>query len=394
MNIHEQRFLAVLKAALRNTVIQLNDLSNDDWVQLLQLAQAHQMLPLFCQSLSPAPACVADLKSALRRQVARQTICTHAFLSTYRQLLDAGVRPLVVKGVTCRALYPQPDLRPSSDEDLLIAPEQFDATRQLLTSLGFQESGIGLELTFRHPASGLHLEIHGAAFPGHEHTYGHWNTLFEDIFDQAASLTICENTIWTPSHDDHILYLILHALKHFLHSGVGIRQVCDICLYANAYGNLIDWPKLLDRCRSLHAEQFAAALLQIGSAYLTFNPDTACLPFCWRSITVDAQPLLRDILSAGLYGDATIDRKRSSNLTLDAASGKKTSLSRTLFPNRSRLLTQYPYLQQHPYLLPIAWTQRLWRYAQSLKDNRANPSESARIGKERVALLRQYGLIG
>ena len=393
MNIHEQRFLAVLKSALQNAAIQLNDLSGDDWAQLLQLAQSHQVLPLFCQSLSPAPACVADLKSVLRRQVAQQAMRTHAFFAIYPQLLEAGVRPLVVKGITCRALYPQPDLRPSSDEDLLIAPEQFDATRQLLISLGFQESGTGLELTFRHQISGLRLEIHGAAFPGQELAYGHWNTLFEVIFDRAINLTICENTVWTPSHDDHMLYLILHALKHFLHSGVGIRQVCDICLYANAYGNLIDWTNLLDRCRLLHAEQFAAALLQIGSTYLTFDPDIACLPSCWRSITVDIQPLLRDILSAGLYGDATIDRKRSSNLTLDAASGKKPSLPRMLFPHRSRLLSQHPYLQRQPYLLPVAWTQRLWRYARALKDNRATPSESVRIGSERIALLHQYGLI-
>ena len=394
MNIHEQRFLAVLKAALQDTAIQLNDQSDDDWAQLLQLAKTHQVLPLFCQSLSPTPDCVAGLKGVLRWQVAQQALRTHAFLPIYRQLLEAGIRPLVVKGITCRVLYPQPDLRPSSDEDLLVPPEQFDAARQLLNALGFRESGAGLELAFRHPDSGLHLELHGAPFPGQEHTYGHWNTLFEDIFDRATPLTLSGHSLWMPSHNDHMLYLILHALKHFLHSGVGIRQVCDICLYANAYGNQIDWPTLLDQCRNLHTEQFAAALLQIGSEHLTFDPDAACLPPCWRSITVDAQPLLRDILSAGLYGDATTDRKRSSNLTLDAASGKKPSLPRTLFPDRSRLLAQYPYLQQHPYLLPIAWTQRLWRYAQSLKDNRANPSESARIGKERVALLRQYGLIG
>ena len=393
MNIHEQRFLSVLNAALQGAAIQLNDLPEDDWAQLLQLVQTHQVLPLFCQSLSPTPDCVVGLKGVLHRQVALQTLRTHAFLPVYRQLLEAGIKPLVVKGIACRSLYPQPDLRSSSDEDLLIPPEQFDAARQLLNAMGFLESGTGLELAFRHPDSGLHLELHGAPFPGQEHTYGHWNALFEDIFDRAVTVTISGTTIWTPTHSDHMLYLILHALKHFLHSGVGIRQVCDICLYANAYGNQIDWAMLLERYRSLHAEQFAAALLQIGSAYLVFDPDTACLPACWRSIAVDAQPLLQDILSAGLYGDATMDRKRSSNLTLDAASGRKPSLARTLFPERSRLLTQYPYLQRQPYLLPFAWTQRLWRYARSLKNNPANPSESTRIGKERIALLRQYGLI-
>ena len=125
MNIHEQRFLSVLNAALQGAAIQLNDLPEDDWAQLLQLVQTHQVLPLFCQSLSPTPDCVVGLKGVLHRQVALQTLRTHAFLPVYRQLLEAGIKPLVVKGIACRSLYPQPDLRSSSDEDLLIPPEQF-----------------------------------------------------------------------------------------------------------------------------------------------------------------------------------------------------------------------------------------------------------------------------
>lgn len=47
---------------------------------------------------------------------------------------------------------------------------------------------------------------------------------------------------------DHLFYLICHALKHFYHSGFGIRQVCDILLFAaimvrdQLAADLCQWP--------------------------------------------------------------------------------------------------------------------------------------------------------
>lgn len=63
-----------------------------------------------------------------------------------------------------------------------------------------------------------------------------------------------------------------------MHSGFGIRQVCDIVLYANAYGAQIEWDKLVVQCQHIHAEIFAAALFRIGQKYLTLDCKTACLP--------------------------------------------------------------------------------------------------------------------
>lgn len=386
MNNHHQRFLAVLRAALQDTAIQLNDLRDPEWTALLQLAQAHRVLPLFCQALNPAPAQILSLRGVVRQLVALQAMRTEVFTAVYQKLLDAGLRPLVVKGLACRVLYPQHDLRPSSDEDLLIPPEQFETARSILTSMGFEESGTGFELAFRHPSNGFCLELHGQPFPDREEAYSHWNRQFADLFQRPIPLTVAENTFWTPDHGDHLLYLILHALKHFLHSGVGIRQVCDICLYARAWASQINWEQLWQRCRSLHAEKFAAALFRIGSEHLSISA-------CPIPVPTDELPLLEDILQAGLYGDASPDRRRSSNLTLDAASGRNPSILSSLFPGRSRLLNRYPWLRGYPLLLPAAWVCRLWGYARSAGRSELHPTESARIGKERLALLRRYGLL-
>lgn len=40
--------------------------------------------------------------------------------------------------------------------------------------------------------------------------------------------------------------------------------VCDIVLFANAHGREIDWIRILQQCREIHADLFTAALFQIG----------------------------------------------------------------------------------------------------------------------------------
>ena len=50
---------------------------------------------------------------------------TEEFLALYKRLLEAGLTPMVVKGIICRQLYPQPDSRCSGDEDVLIPKDQF-----------------------------------------------------------------------------------------------------------------------------------------------------------------------------------------------------------------------------------------------------------------------------
>ena len=201
-------------------------------------------------------------------------------------------------------------------------------------------------------------------------------------------------------YTDHLFYLICHAFKHFLHSGFGIRQVCDIVLFANAYGREVDWSKILDQCREIHADLFTAALFQIGQKYLIFDPVKAGYPQEWQEIQVDEQLLLDDLLDAGIYGGGTMSRKHSSNITLNAVSsekqGKKAghSVLKTLFPSAKNMEGRYPYLKKHPYLLPVAWLTRIMRYHQETKKSQNNDAAQAvSIGNQRIELFREYHIL-
>ena len=70
--------------------------------------------------------------------------------------------PLIVKGIVCRELYVQPDLRISNDEDLLIPREEFPAMDEFLLKEGFFRSELDCEkeyqeVGYQNPGTGLYL---------------------------------------------------------------------------------------------------------------------------------------------------------------------------------------------------------------------------------------------
>ena len=382
-------FLAVLKASLMGQAAPGGDaLTDGDWNSLLALAQSHQVLPLFCHS-APIPSHLTGHKSQLHRQVAMQAIRTEEFLHLYASLRREGLTPLVVKGILCRNLYLQPDFRPSSDEDLLIPPDQWERTLEAVRAMGMEMTSTGHVVSCHRPGHPLHLELHRTPFPPESQAYGHWNALFSDMFQRAGEVEIQDTSLFVPDPTDHLFYLICHALKHFLHSGFGIRQVCDMVLFAQTQP--VDWQRLMGRCRAIGAERFAPAIFRIGENFLGFDRKKAHYPLQWQ-IPVDEIPLLEDLLQAGVYGNASLSRIHSSNMTLAAASNLRGGLLGSLFPPRHRLIAQYDYLESQPWLLPLAWTQRLLGYAKQIRPSNS-PAEAARIGKDRIALLKFYCLV-
>ena len=411
MDTTRKAFLEILRAAMKGEKASPDrELQPEEWQQLFGLAEIHHILPLIYEAVFDLPGMPAPLREAVkgqaRTQVIRQTLRTSEFLELYRQLEAAGVRPLVVKGLICRNLYPKPDQRPSGDEDILIEPARFDLCCRVLTDYGLktsqtpEEQARAYEIPYRGEGSALYIELHKQLFPPESRAYGALNGFFADVFSRTAEEKIQGQTVYTLCPSDHLFYLICHAFKHFLHSGFGIRQVCDIVLYANRYGHQVDWTALLENCRAIRAEKFAGAIFRIGREHLTFDPELAAFPECWRQIPVDPNPMLEDLLAGGLYGDASLSRKHSSNITLDAVAAEKqgragkSALMASLFPGPDKLEGRYPYLKKHPWLVPAAWCSRLLRYAGETRTARdSSAAEALKIGNDRVALMKYYDIL-
>ena len=414
LELNYSRLLEALGLALKGQRVNWREaLPEQEWIALFQLAQAHHVLPLIYEAVYDCPAArkadprmMAAYKGRTVQTAMLQMIKNAELLQLLRHLGSAGMQPLIVKGLVCRQLYPKPDLRFSGDEDLLIEQEQALRCHEAMVSYGMQSSDPqqnieqAYEVPYGKPGSPIYIELHRKLFPPESEAYGDLNRFFEDVFDRKIQIEVQGTCVSTLCATDHLLYLLCHAFKHFLHSGFGIRQVCDIVLFSNRYGQEIDWMQVLERCRAIRAERFAAALYRIGEKHLGFEADAAGYPPAWRALQVDEEDLLEDLLEGGVYGDSSMSRKHSSSMTLGAFSdsrrGKKGAFTmiRSAFPAARELEKRYPYLKTRPWLLPAAWVQRVYRYGREIQRDQNNSlAESVRIARKRIDLMRRYGII-
>ena len=393
----ETQFLHIAKAAISGGDLPAE---NVDWSAVFALAGQQKLLPILFETVRKTPAAeenaalFAVTKQQVIGQVLNQTVRSAEFADLYRKLRAAGLHPVVVKGQLCSRLYPLKDHRISADDDILIPDGEFFACHEQLLANGLttdtpaDELATADEVSYTKNGSPLYIELHRHLFDSAEDAHDELNHFFTDINPVEM-----DGFLAMPPHE-HLLYLLLHAYKHFVRSGIGLRQFCDIGLWARAYHAEIDWQRLHEQCESVHAATFAAAAFRIARDDLGIGFD---LPAPW-SDAVDAEPLLHDSLCGGVYGTNDLTRLHSSTVTLNAVkasrTGEKSSVLRTVFPKREYLERRYPYLKKRPYLLPVAWVQRLAHYASEKQSGAGNSaSDSIKLAKERIELMKRYDIM-
>lgn len=393
----ERQFLHIAKAAVSGGALPAE---NVDWPAVFTLANQQKLLPILFEAARKTPAAeenaalFAVTKQQVIGQVLNQTVRSAEFSDLYHKLRSAGLHPIVVKGQLCSRLYPLKDHRISADDDLYIPDAEFMACHKQLLANGLttdtppDELASADEVSYTKNGSPLYIELHRHLFDSAEDAHDELNHFFVGLNPVET-----DGFLAMPPHE-HLLYLLLHAYKHFVRSGIGLRQFCDIGLWALEYHDEIDWQRLHDQCASVHAATFAAAAFRIARDYLGIDFD---LPMPWDA-SIDVEPLLHDTLCGGVYGSNDLTRLHSSTVTLNAVkasrTGEKSSVLRTVFPKREYLERRYPYLKKRPYLLPVAWVQRIAHYAsekQAGTDNSA--SGSIKLGKERIELMKRYGIM-
>ena len=393
----ETQFLHIAKAAISGGDLPAEKV---DWPAIFTLANQQKLLPILFEAVRKTPAAAenaplfAAVKQQVIGQVLNQTVRSAEFADLYRKLRSAGLHPIVVKGQLCSRLYPLKDHRISADDDLYISDAEFMACHEqllansLTTDTPADELASADEVSYTKDGSPLYIELHRHLFDSAEDAHDELNHFFADLKPVEI-----DGFLAMPPHE-HLLYLLLHAYKHFVRSGIGLRQFCDIGLWAWEYHDEIDWQRLHDQCASVHAATFAAAAFHIAGDYLGIEFD---LPAPWDG-SIDVEPLLHDSLCGGVYGSNDLTRLHSSTVTLNAVkasrTGEKSSVLSTVFPKREYLERRYPYLKKRPYLLPVAWVQRIAHYASEKRSGAgSSASGSIKLAKECIELMKRYGIM-
>ena len=402
-------FLSLLKSSLKNEKYDGEKIDFEDLVYIYKMSEIHHVVPMIYNAAYNEDffkECDANFqamfKSSAFRYIFSQIQRTNHFLEVYKKLSEKNIKILVFKGIIFRNMYNNPDDRISSDEDILIKKEDYEKVKEFFLSEGFEFIDKGEECAYFSKSTGLCIEVSTSLFSHESKAYGHLNKLFfEDVFEKSIKINIDKIDILTLSHEQHLIYIVFHNMKHFLTGGFGIRQVADFSKYIETYGEYINWEKFWSDLKDLNYDTFALNLIEISLKYLGFNDDKITYPDNITSFDelknsqkyyINSESLINDILDAGVFGASTMDRKHTALMTLDAVEDKKKSNRlKAVFPNVNYLKENYTYLQKYPILLPVAWGQRILSY---LKKNKTSSYiNTMELGKQRIELLKEYKII-
>ena len=401
-------FLSLLKSSLKNEKYDGEKIDFEDLVYIYNMSEIHHVVPMIYNAAYNEDffkECDANFqamfKSSAFRYIFSQIQRTNHFLEVYKKLSEKNIKILVFKGIIFRNMYNNPDDRISSDEDILIKKEDYEKVKEFFLSEGFEFIDKGEECAYFSKSTGLCIEVSASLFSHESKAYGHLNKLFEDVFEKSIKINIDKIDILTLSHEQHLIYIVFHNMKHFLTGGFGIRQVADFSKYIETYGEYINWEKFWSDLKDLNYDTFALNLIEISLKYLGFNDDKITYPDNITSFDelknsqkyyINSESLINDILDAGVFGASTMDRKHTALMTLDAVEDKKKSNRlKAVFPNVNYLKDNYTYLQKYPILLPVAWGQRILSY---LKKNKTSSYiNTMELGKQRIELLKEYKII-
>jgi hypothetical protein len=247
----EKLFLTLYSCALQGKHLDpAPKLKSDELRELFRLADSHRVFPMIMESMYSEGVGTNGITSAQTLiKKAKKLTCGQArmsaeFLKLYRFLGKRGLSPIVMKGIICRSLYPNPEQRSSSDEDLLIPEKDFQAYHKALTEYGLLLAEPDKDSYKEHEVpyynSQVYIELHKKPFPPGSKAYGDLNRFFENVHDHTVSQEIYGVPVRTMDFTDHLFYQLCHAYKHFLNCGIGIRLASDIILFSMTYIDRID----------------------------------------------------------------------------------------------------------------------------------------------------------
>lgn len=202
--------------------------SQPDWDTILLLAERHGTSSLLYQNLEPLAnsvpsAALASLRQRYERNIHKSLFLTSELMRILDCLDSLRIKVIPYKGVVLsETYYGDIAMRQSGDMDLFVGEKDVGRIKSAVRELGYtprlpipqnaEDDYIagGYECTFDSPAGNNLLELQWALQP----RFYAVDFDMDGLFERAVNATIAGRDIKTPSPEDLLLVLSVHAAKH------------------------------------------------------------------------------------------------------------------------------------------------------------------------------------
>lgn len=398
------------------------DCSGAEWNNVIAAAKAQKVDCFLAYGLkrNRSLSCPPELREPLIRDARALMVSNALHRSAIIRLLQdmeaAGIHAVLLKGYAISGCYAIPECRTCADADIWVDPKDEDRACEFLKSQGFTVKPRwknGHHAVCDHPMLGC-VELHVILY----------DEIVEDIwFKMDGSEFVTEphmlvqtedGNYYTLGYTDHLIFLALHMIKHFIETGLTVQMMLDVALFYRKNAHHIDTDRLWNTVNSLHYGKLLQTILWAMILHCGFQPED--FPGICPEAPEQVTAVLDDLEAGGWLGKIDMkDREQGwyAYNRLVMTSEKSTAhywkymlrwklamYMNMLFPSVTILENKYPYIKKSKLLIPIAWLHRLIFRGFRKICKRSIPSYTvsdeshvSEAGQARVRLFRSLDMI-
>ena len=351
-----------------------------DWKLIYRISREHKIHTILCRGLEKISSkdkipekMIGKLEELWQIERAKDAVQKYSI----DEILDAFEKDKIdcvpLKGIYMKEFYPDSSLRTMSDLDIFYRQGDEEKIEKVLVSKGyvFDHDGPHHDVYQRKPF--MNVEMHHHLTDGDPVA----EKYYKDVWTTKVHLKKGYTSIYEFSWEDYYIYMLVHLAKHIKLGGSGIRSIIDIKIFLDKKKEELNWDYVKEELKKLHLSQFEYWMRQLSEVW-----------FGTEKTTPLYDELTEFIVDSGTYG--TIKNYHASHVVelggknQNLSVGKIRSKLEIIFLPYEGMQEQYLYLEKFPFLLPVAWIQRIFRTIVWRKDKITSTLQSTNIEQDRL----------
>ncbi|MBP5596413.1 MAG: nucleotidyltransferase family protein [Pseudobutyrivibrio sp.] len=324
------------RCAINNSIPDSNILKEYNIDQIFEIARKHMLCSIAGIALESAGIHNQSFQNAVAASTRKIIIIDNEKQNVFRELENAGIWHMSLKGSIIRDWYPKFAMRESADCDILFDKNFEETVKQIMIRLGYSVESYGNghhDVYYKKPLT--NMQMHVALFgPGFENRL---NDYYDNIESKLLKGEHYERS-FTP--EDFYIYFIAHNHRDYSNSGIGLRSVLDTYVILKRFN--FDWDYIERETHKLQISKFEEENRML-SLHLFDN----------TILTQSDKDLLEYMINSGIYGN--IDNFVSNNINKEGggAVGKIRYCFSRLFLPMDVIKHAFPTFYKHKILIPF-----------------------------------------
>ena len=308
-----QAFFALLRAGLWEQEACLAVYEDIDYSKVNQLAEDHAVCGIIAAGIEHVVDTVVPKETILKfvgstLQIEQRNVemdqNVAILVSSFNQ---KGIEASLVKGQGVAQCYGRPKWRSSGDIDFLLDELNYSKAKDYLSQLVVSPTKEKKKhQKMKHAEFYINnciIELHGTLHPN---LSPKMNYAIDDIQKKMFSekrFRIWKNgevEIFMPEPTIDVVFVFTHILQHFFESGIGLRQICDLCRLLWKYNKEINVSSLGSYLKKMGIETEWKAFASLMVTSLGYPKEV--MPFYDSSFDRKGDKVLSFIIESGNFG--------------------------------------------------------------------------------------------